>query len=42
MEDLQHNRQAAVADYQRALAPGGDQSQASAAREYLKTPYSGK
>jgi tetratricopeptide (TPR) repeat protein len=42
MEDLQHNRQAAIQDYQRALAPGGDQSQASAAREYLKTPYVGK
>jgi tetratricopeptide (TPR) repeat protein len=39
MEDLQHNRQAAVADYQRVLAGGVDQTQAGAAREHLKTAY---
>jgi tetratricopeptide (TPR) repeat protein len=42
MEDLLHNRQGAIADYNKVLAPGGDQTQASAAREYLKTPYVGK
>jgi hypothetical protein len=42
MEDLLHNRQAAIADYNKVLAPGGDQTQASAARDYLKTPYVGK
>jgi len=42
MEDLLGHRQQAVQDYQKVLAPGGDQTQASAAREYLKTAYSGK
>ena len=42
MEDLLHQRQQAVADYQKVLTPGGDQTQASLAREYLKTPYVGK
>ena len=32
----------AVKQYQLASAGGGDQSQADAARRYLKTPYSGK
>jgi tetratricopeptide (TPR) repeat protein len=42
MEDLLGHRQQAIQDYQRVLAPGGDQTQAGAAREYLKTPYVGK
>jgi len=42
MLDLLHDRAAATAQYQKALAPGGDQSQAEAARRYLQTPYTGK
>ncbi|HEV2708643.1 MAG TPA: tetratricopeptide repeat protein [Edaphobacter sp.] len=42
MFDLLGNRQEAVKQYQQASAGGGDQSQADAARKYLKTPYSGK
>lgn len=41
MLDLLHKRTEAVAEYQRAAAPGGDQSQAEPARRYLRTPYSG-
>ncbi len=41
MLDLLHQRDEAVAQYQLASAPGGDQSQADQARRYLKTPYSG-
>jgi tetratricopeptide (TPR) repeat protein len=42
MFDLLHNRDEAVMQYQLASAGGGDQSQADAARRYLKTPYTGK
>lgn len=42
MLDLSHQRDAAVKQYQLAGAPGGDQSQASDARKYLRSPYSGK
>jgi tetratricopeptide (TPR) repeat protein len=42
MEDLLHNRQQAMADYRNVLAPGADQTQASAAKEYLRTPFVGK
>jgi hypothetical protein len=41
MFDLLHQRDKAVQQYQRAAAPGGDQSQAEDARKYLKTPYTG-
>lgn len=34
-----HNE--AVAEYTRAAAPGGDQTQADAARKYMKAPYTG-
>ena len=42
MDDLLHDRGQAVNMYQMAAAPGGDQSQADAARKYLKTPFAGK
>jgi tetratricopeptide (TPR) repeat protein len=42
MFDLLHNRNEAIKQYQEASAGGGDQSQADAARRYLKTPYTGK
>ena len=42
MLDLLHDRQAATAQYNRVLAPGSDQSQASAAHKYLDSPYTGK
>ena len=42
MYDLLHDRQQAVRLYQMAAAPGGDQTQADAARKNLKTPYVGK
>ena len=42
MLDLLHDRNGAVTQYQRVLAPGGDQSQADAARKLLKSPYTGK
>jgi tetratricopeptide (TPR) repeat protein len=42
MFDLLHNREEALKQYQLASAGGGDQSQADAARHYLKTPYTGK
>ena len=42
MFDLLHDRGQAVKMYQAALAGGGDQSQAEAARKYLKNPYQGK
>ena len=41
MLDLLHQRADAVAQYQKAAAPGGDQSQADTARRYMKAPYSG-
>lgn len=42
MFDLLHERDKAIQQYQLASAGGGDQSQADAARHYLKTPYTGK
>ncbi len=42
MFDLLHDRPNALVQYNKALAGGGDQSQADAARKYLKTPYAGK
>ena len=42
MFDLLHNRDEAIKQYQLASAGGGDQSQADAARRFLKTPYTGK
>ena len=42
MDDVLHHRAEAEHMYQLAAAPGGDQSQADAARRYLKTPYAGK
>ena len=42
MFDLLHKREKAVQLYQMASAGGGDQSQADAARRYLKEPYFGK
>jgi tetratricopeptide (TPR) repeat protein len=42
MFDLLHNREQAIKQYELASAGGGDQSQADAARRYLKTPYTGK
>ena len=42
MLDLLHDRPNAVAQYNNALSGGGDQSQAEAAKRYLKNPYTGK
>ena len=42
MFDLLHQRDRAIEQYQQASAGGGDQSQADAARRYLKTPYTGR
>jgi tetratricopeptide (TPR) repeat protein len=42
MLDLLHDHAAAVLQYQKAAAAGGDQTQAEAARRFLKTPYIGK
>jgi len=42
MNDLLHKRGDALQAYRIAAAPGGDQSQADAARRYMKTPFSGK
>jgi len=42
MFDLLHDRGNAIKQYELASAGGGDQSQADAARRYLKTPYSGR
>jgi tetratricopeptide (TPR) repeat protein len=42
MFDLLNQRDEAVKQYQLASAGGGDQSQADAARHYLKSPYTGK
>ena len=42
MFDLLHQRDVAVRQYELASAGGGDQSQADAARRFLKTPYAGK
>jgi tetratricopeptide (TPR) repeat protein len=40
--DLLHQRDAALKMYRAAAAPGGDQSQADAARKYLRTPFTGR
>ncbi|WP_255460538.1 tetratricopeptide repeat protein [Edaphobacter albus] len=42
MFDLLRQRDKAVEQYKLASAGGGDQSQADAARKYLRTPYVGK
>ena len=42
MFDLLHKRDRAIQLYQMAAAGGGDQSQADAARKYLKAAYAGK
>ena len=42
MLDLLHDRQGALAHYQRAATPGGDQTQASMAHKLMNTAYSGK
>ena len=42
MLDLLHDRAGAVAQYQKAAAPGGDQTQADLARKLIKVPYAGK
>jgi len=42
MFDLLHQREKAIEQYKQASAGGGDQSQADAARRYLKTPYTGR
>jgi hypothetical protein len=42
MYDLLGDRAGAVRMYQMAAAAGGDQSQAEAAKRYLKAPFSGK
>jgi tetratricopeptide (TPR) repeat protein len=42
MYDLLHQRPDALKMYQQVLQPGGDQTQADAARKYLQTPYQGK
>jgi tetratricopeptide (TPR) repeat protein len=42
MFDLLQDRAQAVKLYQMAAAPGGDQTQAEAARRYMKTPFAGK
>lgn len=42
MDDLLHRRDQALKMYRGAAAPGGDQSQADAARKYLRTPFAGK
>jgi hypothetical protein len=42
MDDLLHQRDKAVQLYKLASSGGGDQSQADAAKRYLKAPYTGK
>jgi tetratricopeptide (TPR) repeat protein len=42
MYDRLNQRAQAIAMYKKVLAPGGDQSQADAARRYLQTPYNGR
>lgn len=42
MLDLLHEREKALTQYRMAAAPGGDQSQADAARRYLKNAYTGR
>jgi tetratricopeptide (TPR) repeat protein len=42
MLDLLHRRDEAVKQYELAAAPGGDQTQADAARKYMKSAYAGR
>ncbi len=42
MDDLLHKREQAMQMYRAAAAPGGDQSQADAARRYMRTSFAGK
>jgi tetratricopeptide (TPR) repeat protein len=42
MDDLLHKRDLALQMYHAAAAPGGDQSQAEAARKYMHQPFTGK
>lgn len=42
MLDLLHDHGNAVVQYQRASAPGGDQSQADTARKLIRNPYTGR
>jgi hypothetical protein len=42
VDDLLHDRGAAMKAYEQAAAGGGDQSQADTARKLMKTPYAGK
>ncbi len=42
MLDLLHQRGAAMDEYRKASAAGGDQTQAAMARRYLETPYTGR
>ena len=42
MYDLLHDRTQAVRLYEKAAGAGGDQTQAEAARRYMKTPFVGK
>ena len=42
MFDLLHQRERAIELYQKAAAPGGDQSQADQARKLIQNPYKGK
>jgi len=42
MDDLLHEREQAVKMYRLVLKPGGDQTQAEAARRYLGTPFVGR
>ena len=42
MDDLLHHRGEAEHMYQAAAASGGDQTQADAARRYLRSPFTGK
>jgi hypothetical protein len=41
MLDKLNRRSEAITQYQKAAAPGGDQTQADAARKYIKSPYTG-
>ena len=42
MDDLLHHRADALRLYKAAAAPGGDQSQADAARRYIKSSFTGR
>ena len=40
--DMLHERQQAIADYQQVLKPGGDQTQAAAAKGFIEKAYVGR